>query len=69
MDIITQEAFEEFAQKEFPGKEYHWDYKNGRGYMSIQAGNGKYYAILICSQFWFDNIAYSFKKIKNIILL
>lgn len=41
MDKITKESFEDFVRKEFPGKEYHWDYNNGRGYMSIQAGNGK----------------------------
>ena len=41
MDFITKEKFEAFVQKEFPGKEFHWDYNDGRGYMSIQAGNGK----------------------------
>lgn len=41
MGVLTKEEFEEFVQKEFPGKKYHWEYQNGYGYISIQAGNGK----------------------------
>ena len=40
MSQITKESFEAFVQKEFPGREYKWDYNNGHGYMYIQAGTG-----------------------------
>lgn len=41
MSKITKESFEAFVQKEFPGREYKWDYHNNQGYMYIQAGTGK----------------------------
>ena len=41
MSQITKESFEAFVQKEFPGREYKWDYHDNRGYMYIQAGTGK----------------------------
>lgn len=41
MSQITKESFENFVKNEFPGKEYRWEYKDGRGYMYIQAGTGK----------------------------
>ena len=40
MSQITKESFEAFVQKEFPGREYKWEYDNGHGYMYIQAGTG-----------------------------
>ena len=52
MEVLTKEDFEAFAQKEFPGKEYHWEYKDGCGYISIQAGNGK--------EFSFSDIHYEY---------
>ena len=41
MSKITKESFEAFVQKEFPGREYKWDYHNNQGYMYIQAGTVK----------------------------
>lgn len=41
MNQITKESFEDFVKKEFPEKEYKWEYKDGHGYMYIQAGTGK----------------------------
>lgn len=49
---ITEEAFKAFVRKEFPGKECHWEYRDGHGYMAIQAGNGK--------EFSFPNVCYKF---------
>lgn len=42
---ITKEEFEQFVAVEFPGKKCHFDYKNGQGYIQIQAGNGKEFSI------------------------
>lgn len=41
MASITKESFEEFVKKEFPGRKYRWEYKDGHGFMYIQAGTGK----------------------------
>lgn len=41
---LTKEEFEEFAKKEFPGKNYKWEYDGKTGYFYIQAGTGKYSA-------------------------
>lgn len=41
MKEITKESFEKFVNKEFPGRNYRWDYKDGHGYMYIQAGTGQ----------------------------
>lgn len=49
---ITEEAFKAFVRKEFPGKECHWEYRDGHGYMAIQAGNGK--------EFSFPDVHYEF---------
>lgn len=46
MAKITKEEFEEFVKKEFPGREFKWEYddKEGTGYFYIQAGTGRYSA-------------------------
>ena len=41
---LTKEEFEEFAKKEFPGRDYKWEYDGNSGYFYIQAGTGKYSA-------------------------
>ena len=43
---LTKEEFEAFVKKEFPGREYKWEYddKTGTGFFYIQAGTGKYSA-------------------------
>lgn len=41
---ITKEEFAEFAEKEFPGRDYKWEYDGNSGYFYIQAGTGKYSA-------------------------
>ncbi|MCF0187964.1 MAG: DUF262 domain-containing protein [Bacteroidaceae bacterium] len=42
---ITEEEFRSFVEKEFPGKDFYWEYKDGHGYLQIQAGNGKKFTI------------------------
>lgn len=43
MDISKKE-FEEFVKKEFPGKEYKWEFDGSSGFFYVQAGTGKYSA-------------------------
>ncbi len=40
MNKISKESFEAFVKKEFPGRDWKWDYNNGHGYMYIQAETG-----------------------------
>lgn len=41
---LTKEEFEAFVKKEFPGRDYKWEYDGNSGYFYIQAGTGKYSA-------------------------
>lgn len=43
MNILKKE-FEEFVKKEFPGKEYKWEFDGSSGFFYVQAGTSKYSA-------------------------